>query len=218
MRRILQTGFFLGMLLFISVANAQIPTSGLVAYYPFNGNANDSSGNGNNGTNHGATLATDRFGNSNSAYSFDGVSSYIDCGNGTSLKVANDITVAAWIKSGFSTDQSPEVASKYGTNKAGWILTTYPDSTAAFEGRDTTGVYIQSGKTTKFDGGWHFILGQRVGSVWKIYLDGQLKSQYDAGTKGVWWHRTISKSGFNREPVRVSSKARLMISVYTITI
>ena len=45
---------------------------GLVAYYPFNGNANDESGNGNNGTVNGATLTTDRFGNTNKAYSFNG--------------------------------------------------------------------------------------------------------------------------------------------------
>ena len=34
---------------------------GFVAYYPFNDNANDESGNGNNGTIYGATLTTDRF-------------------------------------------------------------------------------------------------------------------------------------------------------------
>jgi seryl-tRNA synthetase len=45
-------------------------TTGLVAYYPFSGNAGDSSGNGNHGTVNGATLATDRFGKVNSAYSF----------------------------------------------------------------------------------------------------------------------------------------------------
>ena len=45
----------------------------LQAYYPFNGNANDESGNGRNGTvNNNATLTTDRFDNANSAYSFDG--------------------------------------------------------------------------------------------------------------------------------------------------
>ena len=37
--------------------------SGLVAHYPFNGNANDESGNGINGTVNGATLTNDRFGN-----------------------------------------------------------------------------------------------------------------------------------------------------------
>jgi hypothetical protein len=47
----------------------------LVAWYPFNGNANDSSGNGNNGTINGATLTTDRFANSNSAYLFNGSAS-----------------------------------------------------------------------------------------------------------------------------------------------
>jgi hypothetical protein len=59
-------------------------TTGLVAYYPFNGNANDETGNGNGGTPIGATLATDRFGNANRAYSFDG-NSYIQTKNSPSL-------------------------------------------------------------------------------------------------------------------------------------
>jgi hypothetical protein len=52
-------------------------TSGLVAYYPFNGNAIDATGHGKDGIVVGATLAADRFGIPNSAYSFDGVSSRI---------------------------------------------------------------------------------------------------------------------------------------------
>lgn len=56
---------------------AYIPTGGLVAWYPFTGNANDSSGNGNNGTVTGATLTTDRFGHTNSAYNFNGSTSMI---------------------------------------------------------------------------------------------------------------------------------------------
>ncbi len=59
---------------------AAIPTTlstGLAAYYPFNGNANDLSGNGNNGTVNGATLAKDRLGNANSAYSFNGTNNLI---------------------------------------------------------------------------------------------------------------------------------------------
>jgi hypothetical protein len=56
---------------------AQIPTAGLIAYYPFCGNANDQSGNGLNGTVMGATLSADRFGSPNSAYSFNGTSAYI---------------------------------------------------------------------------------------------------------------------------------------------
>jgi hypothetical protein len=49
-----------------------VPTNGLVAWYPFNGNANDESGNGNNGTVNGATLTADRNGSANKAYSFNG--------------------------------------------------------------------------------------------------------------------------------------------------
>lgn len=47
----------------------------LVGFYPFNGNANDTSGNGYHGTVYGAALTTDRFGNENSAYIFNGVRS-----------------------------------------------------------------------------------------------------------------------------------------------
>jgi len=47
-------------------------STGLVAYYPFNGNANDVSGHGNNGAVNGATLSTDRFGSANSAYALNG--------------------------------------------------------------------------------------------------------------------------------------------------
>jgi hypothetical protein len=57
-----------------------VPTNGLVGWWPFNGNANDESGNGNNGTNNGATLTADRFGNLSNAYSFDGVNDFIDLG------------------------------------------------------------------------------------------------------------------------------------------
>lgn len=47
-------------------------TNGLVAFYPFNGNANDASGNGNDGMNYGGTFVSDRFGISNAAICFDG--------------------------------------------------------------------------------------------------------------------------------------------------
>ena len=54
-----------------------VPTNGLVGWWPFNGNANDESGNGNNGTVNGATLTADRFGVVDKAYSFDGVDDFL---------------------------------------------------------------------------------------------------------------------------------------------
>lgn len=69
---------------------------GLVAYYPFNGNANDESGNGHYGTVHGATLTEDRFGNADSAFYFDG-NDYIEISSGE-IVPQNTITISAWIK------------------------------------------------------------------------------------------------------------------------
>lgn len=54
-----------------------IPSDGLICWYPFNGNANDESGNGHHGTVHGADLVSDRFGNLNNCYNFDGINDYI---------------------------------------------------------------------------------------------------------------------------------------------
>ncbi|MCU4157440.1 T9SS type A sorting domain-containing protein [Carboxylicivirga sp. A043] len=53
----------------------------LIAHYPFNGNANDESGEEHHGTVYGASLASDRNGNTNQAYQFDGVDDYIDLGD-----------------------------------------------------------------------------------------------------------------------------------------
>lgn len=74
-----------------------VPTNGLVGYWPFNGNANDESGNGNNGTVNGATLTTDRLGNADSAYSFNG-NSGITIPHSTSLIVGNSSTFSFWLK------------------------------------------------------------------------------------------------------------------------
>ena len=77
-----------------------VPANGLVGWWPFNGNANDESGSGNNGTNNGAILTNDRFGNANKAYTFNGSSSYINCPSGTttSLNVIGNVSYCFWLK------------------------------------------------------------------------------------------------------------------------
>jgi len=74
-----------------------VSTQGLVAYYPFNGNANDQSANGNNGTVNGATLAMNRFGVPNQAYYFNG-NAGITIPDSPSLEVnGSAVTLAAWV-------------------------------------------------------------------------------------------------------------------------
>jgi len=77
-----------------------VPTNGLVGWWGFNGNAQDGSGNGNHGTVNGATLTTDRFGNQNSAYSFDGNLNHIQIQPSLTLNNFNNaITISTWIYS-----------------------------------------------------------------------------------------------------------------------
>ena len=70
-----------------------VPTNGLVGWWPFNGNANDQSGNGYNAVNYGAKMIADRFGAANSAYYFD--SSYMIVNNSSTLNFTN-ITINLW--------------------------------------------------------------------------------------------------------------------------
>jgi hypothetical protein len=70
-------------------------TNGLVSYYPFEGNAADVAGT-NNGTPMGATLTTDRFGNANAAFLFDG-SSWIATSQYRLLDGASNATITAWV-------------------------------------------------------------------------------------------------------------------------
>ena len=68
---------------------------GLIAWYPFTGNANDASTNGNNGTVVGAQLTSDRNNVPNQAYLFNGTTDYINIGPG--VKPNFPCTVTAWI-------------------------------------------------------------------------------------------------------------------------
>ena len=73
-----------------------LPTTGLVGWWPFNGNAIDESINTNDGTVSGATLTTDRFGITNNAYSTS--AGYISCGN-LNIPTSSTLTISFWYKS-----------------------------------------------------------------------------------------------------------------------
>ena len=87
-------GFALTTQMISAQVPSYVPTNGLVGYWPFNGNSNDVSGNAHNGTSNGSTLTTDRFGTSNSAYSFNGANNYISIPNTSSLSGFSDITIS----------------------------------------------------------------------------------------------------------------------------
>jgi hypothetical protein len=71
------TAVFILVFLVVSGAHADL-NNGLIAYYPFSGDANDASGNGFNGTIVGPILSSDQYDNPNSTYQFNGSNDYID--------------------------------------------------------------------------------------------------------------------------------------------
>jgi hypothetical protein len=73
---------------------------GLVAYYPFNGNANDESGNGNNGTLNGGLSFTE--GKFAQALIFNGIDGFIDLTNENGLRLSSPFTVSVWVKTDFN--------------------------------------------------------------------------------------------------------------------
>lgn len=112
-----------GILAQLSVVPTTIP-NGLVAYYPFTGNANDSSGYNNHGTTFGVALTTDRFGNANCAYSFAGnPNSYIDCGSGVSIQIQKNLTISIWfyMNGGYI---NPRMIDFQGTGNGGYYVSS----------------------------------------------------------------------------------------------
>jgi len=76
----------------------EIQDSSLIAFYPFNKNANDESGNGNHGIVYDALLTSDRFNADSSAYEFNGFSSCISIPDSPGLQSpSNELSQIAWI-------------------------------------------------------------------------------------------------------------------------
>ncbi len=153
--------------------------NGLVAYYPFNGNANDESGNGNNGTVNGATLTTDRKGNTNSAFNFDGTSSYIIIQDFNISQ--NTVSYAFWVKS--NSNQGVPIISKHGDiTNVEVLISIQTDGKYDYEWT-INDQYYDSGILTNYYAGndgkglalpsdnWDFIVITYSGSKMSFYLN-----------------------------------------------
>jgi len=172
MRRLMVSVFVIMVVL--GAVSAQ---DGLVAYYPFNGNANDESGNGNNGTVYGATLAADRFGIVNSAYSFDGVDDYIQVPYDPSLQPTEQLTVSAFAKlSEYSSYQM--ILNNHAPG--GWAVSVYQDSVRIdiqFPANDDRIVVAFSLSDYPVNT-WFQVVGVYDGSNVILYFNGEMQNEY----------------------------------------
>lgn len=166
------------MLAVYGISHAQIDIStGLIAYYPLDGNADDASGNGNHGTVFGAVLTTDALGRENSAYEFNGLNTYITVPNSDTISSPNtELTMIAWINAyGWSL-----VGSAFGP-----ILMKSNSGTNSFQyrlGISTGGVITAlnnwnngvSSDTPIVFNQWHAVAVTFKGDTTKLYYDGKL--------------------------------------------
>ncbi len=147
---------------------------GLLAYYPFRGNANDESGNENHGIVYGAIAATDRFGNENESFYFDGVNDYIEIPkNLYEFGITNQFTVSIWIKS----NNSPvmQMLLEDGTNweASSFYLGVTPQLNQLFIrlNTDVSSFFCDSLSVTNFSERWILLSYIYDGTELKIYLD-----------------------------------------------
>jgi len=172
--------FTVAMLLLTASTGLANLTDGLVAYYLFDGNANDLSGNANHGVVYGAQLTVDRFGRADHAYLFDGLDDTIEAPHSASLDITGPITVSCWVKAHDTYWRSGLVikAPDYDPS-VGYHLRTVYDK-AHF------GLYYSAGSTHKGGGAasdtlvndnvWHLVTGTYNGSEIRMYVDGQLET------------------------------------------
>ncbi len=178
----------------ISFMGLQLNAQCLVADYPFNGNANNADTNLYNGIVHGATLTTDRFGNPNSAYSFDGVNDFIVIPPNNIFNFNSDFSISLWVKTTgdqllVTSNQRNMIISKWsdnGSNVNGFPfdvrIGNYASSTlegkisAYRRGLVSCNQTIESRSTTNVkDSSFHHIVFLKDGSQLKLYIDGSLE-------------------------------------------
>ena len=157
-------------------------TNGLVAHYEFEGNADDSSGNGHNGEVIGATLTSDRFGDTNGAYhiaadtSYDRISLPTETVNGL-----EDFTIASWVKASSLNSSWNSIVSAARLGSYNELLLGYNGSAGKW-GLWLAGI-VYDDSFDSMDLGleqWTHVTYTRVDSTVSIYLDGALSQSMAA--------------------------------------
>jgi len=171
----------------LAAGSRLVAQDGLIAYYPFNGNANDESNNGNHLVVKGSTLTEDRFNKADSSYRFDGRDDYMLIPYNAGLRPSS-FAATVWIK----VEELPEFG-KY-------ILTTSADVKtppydpfrlrlkvsgkieARYEGNnDSVRLVLDSNSIVKL-GKWHFIAtyyDEQSGDA-MLYFDNKLEASSNA--------------------------------------
>jgi hypothetical protein len=170
-----------------------VPADGLVGWWPFNGNANDESGNGNDGVVNGAELTSDRFNNSISAFHFtNDVNSSITINDNPSLSFGDELTISHWVKFNqpwtyhventiYKKDPFTNQGFAFGVNQDDFFYGNENYTIGWGVGNGTTFFPCNShpNQVTQFGflSDWHHYTGVYNGLSVKLYIDGSFVSE-----------------------------------------
>lgn len=149
--------------------------------YPGTGTTwTDLSGNANNGT---LTNGPTFNGSNGGCIVFDGVDDYINILNNSSFNVTDNISVEMWVR--IETTQSNNLGFliKYANGYLFYIVGV--NNTFAFDSRNGDGTYYRTTGTTNIkDGVWKYLVGQKSGLSYKVYVNGVLEGSTTANSVG----------------------------------
>lgn len=152
-----------------------LPAAGLIAYYPFDGNADDLGDSAFHGTVSGATLCSDRSGNEGKAYRFDGGNDYIDCGK---IDVPGScISISAWIR----TTQETEgwIVAQFDGEQPypGYGLQVFGGKAGFWNGRDFLREDLVGAPGVVIDSKWHHLACIQDETSTRLYVDGVMAGE-----------------------------------------
>ena len=172
-----------------------IPTDGLIAYYPFNGNANDQSGNGHHGTVIGATLTSDRDGNENSSYSFDG-DDIIELFNTNICNLQTSLTFSVFSLIVNHNDFSESSIIEHPNNDQFNVNLKSPNYNYGFNIKQSESGWNQTTYELNNSNNWIHISGVYDSSIRKVnlYINGVLVSNSTLNNNEFWQDPSHSKT------------------------
>jgi hypothetical protein len=174
-------------------------SDGLVAYYPFNGNTNDESGNGWDGV--GSPIPTeDRFGEPDNAYFFSDLTHHILIPSSEGLHLDSALSISLWFATTHTgPEQNVMLAKHAGGYRNGYFMLMEPGGELGVSVGDTNHLTAKTIDPGLCDGSWHHAVGTYDGTMAQLYVDGVLRDS-----------RTENRAPVNDDPLVIGTHAHVL--------
>lgn len=193
--------FFIFSICFTIVAHAQIPSAGLVAHWPFTGNAADSSGNGRHGNINNVTLAPGKLGTAGTAYVFNNTNAFIGIPYHSSFNVTRISMCAVLKPSDFYTGpcQGNFILSRGVQGSSGSLILDYLDNAYNDCSVADTNLYVFAGQvgtivlpattmqcsTKVHTNNWYCFVLTYDGTTAKYFINGTLINSFTGWSSAI---------------------------------